>query len=80
MRGRVAWRFQADDGKKTLYLFDVGSVKIERHVKVKGAASPDDPSLEDYWQTRRVTRKARTRKRKVTRPMPPRAEADARAV
>lgn len=80
MRGRVAWRFQADDGKKTLYLFDVGSVKIERHVKVKGAASPDDPSLQDYWQTRRVIRKARSRKRKVTRPMPPQAEADARAV
>ncbi|MDH6624230.1 5-methylcytosine-specific restriction endonuclease McrA, partial [Streptomyces sp. LBL] len=27
--------------------------KIVRHVQVKGAASPDDPSLNEYWQGRR---------------------------
>jgi RNA-directed DNA polymerase len=26
--------------------------KIERHVKVKGTASPDDPSLREYWKKR----------------------------
>ncbi|MDX2243802.1 MAG: HNH endonuclease signature motif containing protein [Leptolyngbyaceae cyanobacterium bins.302] len=27
---------------------------IQRHVKVKGTASPDDPSLWDYWQHRKT--------------------------
>ena len=50
--GNAHWRFQANDGKKTIYLFDVSSVKIERHIKVKGTASPDDPTLREYWQIR----------------------------
>jgi RNA-directed DNA polymerase len=29
---------------------------IERHVPVKGTASPDDPALAGYWATRRRTR------------------------
>jgi RNA-directed DNA polymerase len=61
------WRFQAHDGKKTIYLFDIGSVKLERHNKVKGAASPDDPSLREYWSERHERRKAKTRARKVTK-------------
>ncbi len=61
------WRFQANDGKKTIYLYDVSSVKIERHIKVKGAASPDDPTLREYWKTRKNKRNARLRQRKVTR-------------
>lgn len=61
------WRFQAYDGKQTIYLFDVSSVKIERHIKVKGNASPDDPTLREYWQIREDRRKARSRQRKVTR-------------
>lgn len=65
--GNGGWRFQATDGEKTIYLFDVSSVKIERHVMVKGAASPDDPALRDYWQTRVTTRKERSRLRKVTK-------------
>jgi RNA-directed DNA polymerase len=65
--GNAHWRFQANDGKKTIYLFDVSSVKIERHIMVKGAASPDDPALREYWQTRTSTRKARSRLRKVTK-------------
>jgi len=72
------WRFQTHDGKKTIYLFNVASVKIERHVKVRGAASPDDPTLRDYWQTRQEMRKARARKRKVTKARS-QAGSDARA-
>jgi RNA-directed DNA polymerase len=66
-RGNANWTFQANDGKKTIYLFDVGSVKIERHTMVTGAASPDDPALQDYWLTRRTMPKARARQRKVTK-------------
>ncbi len=28
--------------------------KIERHVLVKGNATPDDPTLRDYWHQRRA--------------------------
>jgi RNA-directed DNA polymerase len=61
------WRFQARIGDKTIYLFDVGSVKIERHIKIKGSASPDDPALREYWMLREERRKARLRRRKVTK-------------
>lgn len=30
----------------------LSDIPIERHVKVKGMASPDDPSLTKYWQSR----------------------------
>lgn len=76
--GKVNWRFQANNGKKTTYLFDVGSVKIERHTKVRGAASPDDPCLKDYWQIREEKREARLRRRKVTK-APRKLGTDARA-
>ncbi|BAY59174.1 RNA-directed DNA polymerase (plasmid) [Leptolyngbya boryana NIES-2135] len=33
-------------------LFRAASIPIERHVKVEGIASPDDPSLNDYWMKR----------------------------
>jgi RNA-directed DNA polymerase len=32
------------------------TIPIVRHVKVKGRASPDDPTLKAYWETRRLTR------------------------
>jgi RNA-directed DNA polymerase len=64
--GNANWVFQAHDGKKTIYLYDVGLVKIERHLKVKGAASPDDPDLREYWQTRAERREVRKRLRKAT--------------
>jgi len=74
------WRFQSNDGKKTIYLFDVSAVKIERHVKVKGAASPDDPTLRDYWQKRQERRKGCSRQRKVTTKARSLTGSDARAV
>jgi len=60
----VSWTFLAKSGNKTIYLFDVGKTKILRHIKVKGTASPDDPSLQDYWQTRATRCKTKTRRRK----------------
>jgi RNA-directed DNA polymerase len=33
-------------------LYPIAYTPIERHVKVKGNASPDDPSLHEYWEKR----------------------------
>lgn len=74
----VAWTFFAQRGERTFYLYHVGAVPIERHIKVKGTASPDDPTLQEYWQEREERRQAR---RKVTRKaLPSLVESDARAV
>lgn len=35
-----------------IYLYPIAYTPIERHVKVKGEASPDDPSLKEYWKKR----------------------------
>ncbi|MFB2977679.1 HNH endonuclease [Microseira sp. BLCC-F43] len=50
------WTF-ACKGKRrgkeaTLTLFPIAQTPIERHIKVKGNASPDDPSLKEYWNKR----------------------------
>jgi RNA-directed DNA polymerase len=37
---------------KELSLYPIAYTPIERHVKVKGEASPDDPSLKEYWEKR----------------------------
>lgn len=40
-------------GKETiLALYPIAYTPIERHIKVKGSASPDDPSLREYWEKR----------------------------
>jgi len=59
------WIFQAYSGDKTIYLFKCSSVKIERHIKVKGTASPDDPILQDYWKKRQ--KNCKVHQRKVTK-------------
>lgn len=74
------WRFQANVGKKIIYLFNISSVKIERHVKVKGAASPDDPTLKEYWQIRKDRRNVGSRQREVTTKARSLTGLDARAV
>lgn len=56
IRGK-GWEFscQVTDrrGKsKELTLFNIVGIPIERHVKVKGTASPDDPNLTEYWVKR----------------------------
>jgi RNA-directed DNA polymerase len=40
------------DKNSGIYLSKYTWFKIERHVKVKGTASPDDPSLKEYWEER----------------------------
>jgi len=45
------WVFGHDGG----YLLKFSWTPITRHVKVKGAASPDDPALATYWAARRQT-------------------------
>lgn len=37
---------------KILTLYDVAKTPIVRHIKIKGNASPDDPSLNQYWEDR----------------------------
>jgi RNA-directed DNA polymerase len=37
---------------KELPLYQIASTPIGRHIKVKGDASPDDPSLKEYWEKR----------------------------
>ena len=38
--------------EKELTLYSIAYTPIERHIKVKGEASPDDPSLREYWELR----------------------------
>jgi RNA-directed DNA polymerase len=38
--------------EKDLILYPIAYTPIDRHVKVKGEASPDDPSLKEYWEKR----------------------------
>jgi RNA-directed DNA polymerase len=37
---------------KELVLYQIAYTTIERHIKVKGDASPDDSSLREYWEKR----------------------------
>ncbi len=55
----TGWTFKAavrdrNGRPKVITLHKLRSVTIERHVKVKGTASPDDPGLSQYWQDRRT--------------------------
>jgi RNA-directed DNA polymerase len=47
-----SWTF--GDKQTGGYLLKFDWFPIERHVLVKGTASPDDPSLSDYWKQRQV--------------------------
>jgi len=40
--------------EKSIALFRLDSLPIERHIKVRGTASPDDPQLHIYWQQRQL--------------------------
>lgn len=50
------WTFACTTSKKgkdkELVLYQITTTPIERHIKVKGDASPDDPSLKEYWDKR----------------------------
>ncbi len=42
-------------GEKMLFrLIQLSDIPIERHIKVRGTASPDDPELNAYWQNRKT--------------------------
>jgi RNA-directed DNA polymerase len=51
------------DKSKGVYLLKFAWFHIERHIKVKGTNSPDDPSLRDYWERRRMDKIQRIRDR-----------------
>ena len=40
------------DTRSRLLLLKISWFSIQRHVLVKGAASPDDPALAEYWGAR----------------------------
>ena len=40
--------------RKPLALTRLADIPIQRHVKVKGTSSPDDPTLRDYWNQRQT--------------------------
>ena len=40
--------------KSLLRLVQLSDIPIERHIKVRGTASPDDPELDDYWHKRQT--------------------------
>ena len=51
------WTFATDTkdpkGKiKLLSLYNIANTTIERHIKVQGNASPDDPTWKEYWDKR----------------------------
>lgn len=53
------WNFFANTldrkgNQKTIILTKMSTIPIVRHVKVKGTSSLDDPTLTEYWNTRRT--------------------------
>ena len=47
-----ACKSKRQDKETLLCLYPIAHTPIERHVKVKGEASPDDSSLREYWEKR----------------------------
>jgi RNA-directed DNA polymerase len=53
------WRFSTTTqdrrgNKKIITLIKLADIPIDRHIKVKGTNSPDDPALADYWKKRQT--------------------------
>jgi RNA-directed DNA polymerase len=53
----VKWTFATTTNNRRgkeqdLILFNIAYTPIERHIKVKGDASPDNPYLKEYWEKR----------------------------
>lgn len=70
IKDNVDWTFQTkrldrNEQLQTISLVRIHYIPIERHVKVVGASSPDDPSQCDYWFKRR-SRKSRLIRRGTT--------------
>ncbi len=55
INGRSLLKLAIAVGKeKDIILYPIAYTPIERHIKVKGSASPDDPSLREYWAKRHI--------------------------
>jgi RNA-directed DNA polymerase len=53
-RWTFACYFKNRAGKDSLIsIYPIAKTPIERHIKVKGDASPDDPALKEYWEKRK---------------------------
>lgn len=66
------WQFFADtrtksDANRKFYLMKISKVPIKRHIKVCGNASPDDPSLQEYWNLRANSTERRNRQRTTSK-------------
>ena len=48
------------DKRANSFLPKYSWTKIERHIKVKGTASPDDPNLKEYWKERTTAKAGKT--------------------
>src|SRR5262249_13791722 len=60
-----SWTFRGhvpnkEGGQHTVFLFRARSLDIRRHVKVRGAANPYDPSWELYFEERLTAQMANT--------------------
>jgi RNA-directed DNA polymerase len=56
--GSDGWNFNvcvrlAEGKSRVLSLYRIASTRIERHIKVRGAANPYDPAYADYFDKRR---------------------------
>jgi len=56
---RARWTFHAtvetrQGRQKPITLVRLMDIPIERHIKVEGTASPDDPALDTYWAKRQT--------------------------
>jgi len=48
----ISRRLVRNSFRIAIVLYPIAKTPIVRHIKVKGDASPDDPSLKEYWDSR----------------------------
>jgi RNA-directed DNA polymerase len=70
-RGRNRWIFSGEQREKHRnrrhFLFQMGSLKIKRHVKLKSKATPFDPAYTNYLKRREAIKKATRMRERVKR-------------
>ena len=54
--GSRNWVFAAKDGSKVVELFKMESIPIKRFIKVRYGANPFDPSWDNYFNSRKISR------------------------
>jgi len=50
---------KAPEGKRRVTLIKAASTKIERHIKIRGAANPFDPKYAEYFRERKAEQQRR---------------------